>query len=95
MNDYTDNKILDVCDGVHLGQKDLTINKEKKIIFADERGKNIADVSIVIPFIYFDLLNILMSIALFFPQNIYCDQLHYSTAGYNNSELQKGCCTIS
>ena len=46
-------------------------NKEKKIIFADERGKNIADVSIVIPFIYFDLLNILMSIALFFPLRIY------------------------
>ena len=33
VNDYTDNKILDVCDGVHLGQKDLTINKAKKIIF--------------------------------------------------------------
>ena len=32
INDYTDNKILNFCDGVHLGQKDLSKNKIKKIL---------------------------------------------------------------
>lgn len=32
INDYVDKKILNFCDGVHLGQKDLSKNKIKKII---------------------------------------------------------------
>ena len=31
VNDYVDNKILDFCDGVHLGQKDISKNKVKRI----------------------------------------------------------------
>ena len=32
INDYADNKILEFCDGVHLGQSDLSKNKVKRII---------------------------------------------------------------
>jgi len=32
INDYADNKILDFCDGVHLGQSDLSKNKVKRIL---------------------------------------------------------------
>lgn len=68
------------------------INRAKKLTFADDHGDQIAEVLICTATCRLLVTQIFFIVA---SQNIYSEQLHYSSTNFGATDTPKVCCSIS